>query len=209
MSQHLDRRRFLQVGGMTVAFAAVVAACGDDDEEETARATTTTALGAGKRQDITIMRTATSIELLAADIYDKAVKSGVITTPAVAATARLFQSQHQDHAVVFQSATEKLDGDAFSTPNPVLAQRLQPRVDGLRSEADAVTLLLELERMAAATHQASVGAFSDKALNQTAMSVGGVSARHVAVLAGVLGQATPAGAFQTTEGALAPGTGVA
>jgi rubrerythrin len=204
----LGRRRFLRIGGLTIASAAVLAACGDDDEERAVAATTTTALSASKQQDLTILRTATSLELLAVDIYDKAVKSGLVTTAAIADAARLFQSQHQEHAVLFQAVTEKLGGEAFTTPNPVVAQSLQPRVDGLRAEPDVVTLALDLEKAAAATYQASVGTFSDSNLNQAVMSVGGVEARHVAVLAGVLQQATPAGAFQTTAGAVAPDTGV-
>ena len=49
---------------------------------------------------------------------------------------------------------------------------------------------------------------NDATLNTALMSVGGVEARHAAVLASVLAQTAVPRAFGTTEGALPPGTGV-
>jgi hypothetical protein len=50
--------------------------------------------------------------------------------------------------------------------------------------------------------------FEDASLNVAIMSVGGVEARHVAVLAAVLSTPPVPAAFQVTEHAVAAGTGV-
>jgi hypothetical protein len=204
----VDRRGFLRIGGLTIAAAAVLAACGDDEDETAVSVTTTTTLSPGERADITLLRTVTSLELLTVDVYDTASKAGLLTTPATSTTIKLLQAHHQEHVGLMQSVTEKLGGDAFTEPNPVVAQALQPRRDALRGEGDVLALALDLEKSKAATYQAAVGSFTDKTLNQTAMSVGATESRHVALLAGALNQATPARAFQTPEGAVAPGTGV-
>jgi rubrerythrin len=90
---------------------------------------------------------------------------------------------------------------------------LKPAIDGLKDEAGVIAFALELEQVAAQTYQANVGTFADPSLNVAIMSVGGVEARHAAVLASVLGamrgsdQLFPT-AFQSTMKAVMPGTGV-
>ena len=211
----LNRRKFLRIGGVTVATAAVFAACGTDDSDPgigtTPRASSeTTAGGAGDGVDgdIRILRTASSLEALAVDVYQKAIDSGLVQTAAVADAAKLFQAQHREHGELFQGATKKLGGQAFDKPNPVVLQSLQGPIGALQDEMGVLQLALMLEQAAAATYQSTVGAFHDASLNQAAMSVGGVEARHVAVLSSVLEMAPVPKAFQTTDGAVVAGTGV-
>ena len=213
----LNRRRFMQIGGLTVATAAVFAACGTDDSDPGTNAageggTDTTAVeggrDAGADGDIRILRTASSLEVLAVDVYQKAIDSGLVKTAAVADAAKLFQAQHREHGELFQGATKKLGGEVFDKPNPVVLQSLQGPIGALNDEMGVLQLALMLEQAAAATYQSTVGRFTDASLNQAAMSVGGVEARHVAVLSSVLGVAPVAKAFQTTDGAVATGTGV-
>ncbi|MEY2478994.1 MAG: hypothetical protein QOG87_4309 [Actinomycetota bacterium] len=201
------RRRVLRIGATSVAAAAVLAACGGGDETPAATeaTTTTTAPSPG---DITVLRTASSLELVAVSVYDQAIKSGLVTTPAVTDAARTFMGQHKDHAAVFEALTKKLGGEPYTTANPAVTQQLQPRVAGLTSERDAVALALDLERAAAATYFAAVGTLGDTSLNEIVMSVGGVEARHATVLAAVLGQPGVPAAFANTTGAVAPGTGL-
>ena len=209
----LNRRRFMQIGGLTVATAAVFAACGTDDSDDGATAsggegTDTTMGGDGADSDIKILRTASSLEVLAVDVYQKAIDSGLVKTAAVADAAKLFQAQHKEHSELFQGATKKLGGEAFDKPNPVVLQSLQGPIGALKDEKGVLELALMLEQAAAATYQSTVGAFKDASLNQAAMSVGGVEARHVAVLSSVLQKAPVPKAFQTKDGAVAAGTGV-
>lgn len=210
----LNRRKFLQIGGLTVATAAVFAACGSDDSDKGVAASgddssdTTMAEGGGADSDIKILRTASSLEVLAVDVYQKAIDSGLVKTAAVGDAAKLFQAQHKEHSELFQGATKKLGGEAFDKPNPVVLQSLQGPIGALKDEMGVLQLALMLEQAAAATYQSTVGAFKDRSLNQAAMSVGGVEARHVAVLSSVLKLAPVPKAFQTKDGAVTAGTGV-
>lgn len=211
----LNRRTFMQIGGLTVATAAVFAACGSDDSGDTAKGAVDKAdekgSGSGSdasESDIKILRTASSLEVLAVEVYQKAIDSKLVTTAAVGDAAKLFQSQHREHAQLFQGATKKLGGKPMDKANPVVLQSLMGPIAALKDETGVLELALMLEQAAAATYQSSVGMFEDKTLNQAAMSVGGIEARHVAVLQSVLKKPAAAKAFQTTEGAVVPGTGV-
>src|SRR5436190_24319377 len=68
----IGRRRFLQIGGVGVLSAAVCAACGSDDDKPAAGAGTTSS-GEGTKMDLTILRTASSLEHVAIDVYQKAI----------------------------------------------------------------------------------------------------------------------------------------
>jgi hypothetical protein len=210
----LNRRKFMQIGGLTVATAAIFAACGSDDTGDAGAAVDKaddkdSAMGGdAAKGDITILRTASSLEVLAVAVYQKAIDSGLVKTAAVADAAKLFQSQHKEHAALFQGATKKLGGKEMTEANPVVLQSLQGPIAALKDETGVLQLALMLEQAAAATYQSTVGAFKDVSLNQAAMSVGGVEARHVAVLSSVLNQPAAPKAFQTTDGAVAAGTGV-
>lgn len=208
----LNRRKFMKIGGLTVATAAIFAACGDDDDDSGAA---DKAAGTDKMtgddaatSDITILRTASSLEVLAVEVYQKAIDSGLVKTAAVGDAAKLFQAQHKEHAALFQGATKKLGGKVMTEANPVVLQSLQGPIAALADETGVVNLALMLEQAAAATYQSTVGAFKDLTLNQAAMSVGGVESRHVAVLSSVLKMPAAPKAFQTTDGAVAAGTGV-
>jgi rubrerythrin len=203
----LARRRFLRIGATAVAATAVLAACGDDDTPGAAETTSTTEKAAAAG-DLTTLRTASSLELVAVATYDQAIKAGKLTTPTVLEAARSFMRQHKEHAALFQGLTKKLGGQPYTEANPAVTERLAPRAAGLKSEQDVLALALEVERAAAATYLAAVGTFENVSLNEAIMSVGGVESRHAAVLATVLGQPAAPAAFGSTAGAVAPGTGI-
>jgi len=203
----LNRRRFLQIGGVGVLSAAVLAACGKDDKGRAVTGSTTS----GSGSDIVILRTASSLEHVAIDVYQKAIDNAAAlgVSAAVADVAKLFQAQHRDHAGLFEGATKQAGGSPFRTANPAVMQSLAARIAALKTETDVVMLARDLENVAAATYQSTVGAFDNLAYNAAAMSVGGVEARHAAVLNGVLkADQFATKAFHTTTGAVAAGTGL-
>ena len=204
----LNRRRFLTIGGVTVASAAVFAACGSDDATTAEKAVDETEEDEASQSDLRILRTASSLELVAVDVYQKAIDSGLLTTTAVADAANLFQGQHQEHAELFQNATKELGGEPFEKANPVLQGTIAPALAAAKDEPALVRLAFDLENAAAATYFSTAGTFDARKLNQAAMSVGGVEARHAAVLASVLRQPQVTKAFWTADGAVAAGTGV-
>lgn len=205
----LNRRRFMQIGGVSVLSAAVFAACGSDDKKDSPTGTTSGAKGSDT--DIAILRTASSLEHVAIDVYQAAIDSaGALGISAgVADVAKLFQAQHKDHAGLFEGATKEAGGKAFTTANPAVMDSLKGAIAGLKNEMDVIKLARDLENVAAATYQSTVGAFDNLAYNAAAMSVGGVEARHAAVLNGVLkADAFSTKAFHTSTGAVAVGTGL-
>ena len=218
----LTRRSLFRVGGVTVAGAALFAACGSDDDDA---ASTTGATGApaatesagtmapgttvaAMSGDVVLLRTISSLENLAVAAYQIAIDSGLVTTAAVGDAAKLFQSHHMEHAQFFQAATKNAGGEPFTEANAAVLAQLQPTIDALKDEQGVLMLALDLERAAAASYQSGVGVVTDYTLNKALMSVGGVEARHAAVLAGVLATNPVPRAFGTTEGAVPAGTGV-
>ena len=201
----LTRRRFLQIGGAVTLGAALTACIGDGGDKQSQE---NVGGAEGRRVDITVIRTLSSLEALAVVVYETGLGSGLLTTPAVADLANVFQSHHREHGALLQGVTRDLRATPFTEPNPAVRQQLQPEIDALRDEAGVVGLALDIEVVLAETYQAAVGAFGDKSFNVAAMSVGGAEARHVAALAQVLGQAPVPRAFQGTERAVPTGTGV-
>ena len=216
-----NRRNLLRFGGTIVAAGAVLAACGDDDATSSTAATTattattatsapamsdTTAASAqftpSPENDIVLLRTASSLEELAIAAYQTAIDSGLVTTAAVGEAAMLFQAQHREHAALFQGATTAAGGTAYTEPNAVVLEALQPTINGLRDEKGVVQLAYDLEVAAAQTYQFAVAKVSDGSLNKALMSVGGVEARHAAILGGVLAIMIPPAAFQGIDKAV-------
>jgi hypothetical protein len=228
----MSRRSALRFGGLTVLGGVLLAACGSDSGSgagagttaavsgttaapgTTAAAPGTTAAAPGSSAaagsaDATILRTASSIEELAVAAYQKGIDSGLVKTPAVVDAAKLFQSQHKEHAGLFQSLTKQAGGTPFTEPNPVLLAALGPTIAALKDERGVVSLAFQLETVAAQTYQSNVATFMDAKLNAAIMSVGGIEARHAAALAAVLKQNPVPVAFQVVDKAVKPGTGVA
>jgi hypothetical protein len=184
-----DRRAFLRVGGITVAVSAVVAACGSSDTETLpVTGTLPTSIEGGpiepgQEVDVTLLRTAQSIEVLAVDTYQTALDSGLVTTTALADTIRLFQEQHGEHAGLLAATTRDAGGTPYDEPNSYLQdQVVGPVTEVLASEEDVVALAVELENTAAQTYVFAAEVLSAPALRQGIMSIGGVEARHLAVL---------------------------
>lgn len=216
----VNRRRFLQIGGASIAMSAVMAACGKSSGKGGgataaggAAGGSTTTVPVTSQSDITILRTASSLEAVAISVYQKASDNAKAlgVSSAVSDVIQLFHKQHTDHGNLLAKVTTDAGGKAFMTPNPVVMGQIQPMIDALKTETDVLNLALTLEKAAASTYQASVGTFDNKTLNATLMSIGGVEAKHVTVIFSALKMSdkqTTDGAFQKTDGAVKPGTGI-
>jgi ferritin-like protein len=204
-----NRRRFMRLTGLAALGGTVLAACGDDKKTESGAATPTTAAGTpttaagGNKTDQTIARTAASLEIFAVAVYDKAIMNAAalkISDP-VAKAAVLFKSQHDEHAKAFNAAATQLGGQPYTEPNPTAAKAFEATIAALKTEQDVLKLAFGLEQIAAQTYQGVGMMLSTPALRQTSMTVGGVEARHMAILAHFITppMTVPAAAFQTTE----------
>ena len=196
-----DRRSFLLFGG--VAALAAVAACGSDSDDDEAAATSTT--NAPRAADVMLLRTASSIEELEVALCQRAIDGSFVKTAGLGDTIKLLQSQHKQHAAVFQGHTTRLGGEPFTQPNPALSPQLLPRVI---DEGSLLRALFDLTQVAAATYQAGVGSVGDNQLNVILMSVAGVEARQAALLGTMINQPAATASLATTQKAVAPGTGL-
>jgi hypothetical protein len=208
-----NRRRFMKLGGLAVAGGTVLAACGSDKKSDsssskgsTAATTATTAVSAASKTDQTIARTAASLENFAVAVYDKAITNAAalkISDP-VAKAAVLFKSQHTEHASAFNAAATQLGGQPYTDPNPTAAKAFEAQIAALKTEQDVLKFAFALEQIAAETYQGVGMKLSTPMLRQTAMTVGGVEARHMAILAHFIHppMTVPAVAFQPIDKAV-------
>jgi hypothetical protein len=178
------RRSFFKIGGATIMGAAVLAACGSDDAGS---GSTTSAMGDGGEEagsmDLALARTAASLEQLAVDTYQTGIDSGLVTTTAIADAAVLFQSHHQAHLDALNGAIREAGGDEVTDPNQAVYDALiKPAVDAAEAEADIVQIAFDLESAAAQTYVFAGGTLTVPALRSTIMTIGGIEARHAAVL---------------------------
>ncbi len=200
MSQFLTdrtpgRRDFLRIGGVTVAMSAVVAACGSGDEEQlpiTGTQPPTTLEGEGgvtgsPENDISLLRTQQSIEVLAAQTYQKLIDKDVATTPSLVEAMALFQSQHEERAALMGETAVEAGGESYPEPNEFLATTVDEEVEAVSDEETAVILALELETIATHTCVFASELLTTPELRQTVMSVGGAEARAISFLYGVQG----------------------
>lgn len=193
----LSRRRFLLAGGATVTFGALLAACGGSESSGIARignAPEANELPDGEITDVTLLRTATSLEYNAIFVYEAAAAAGFLSGDA-ATLAQRFLKDHRGHAQATAALTEDLGGKAFVQPNPRLqsiyvepalalivgdeSKGISPTED---PAADVLALAYALETLAGATYQAYVSLFNDKELRAAAMGIGEEEARHAAVI---------------------------
>ena len=190
---HLSRRRFLLAGGATISFGALLAACGGTESTGIARvglAPETTALPDSPVTDVTLLRTATSLEHNAIFVYGAVADAGFLSGDAAKIAAR-FLSDHKAHAEATASLTSSLGGKPFNEPNPRLQSLyVEPALELVAKSddpaADSLALAYALETLAGATYQFYVPMISAKELRAQAMGIGQQEARHAAVIGAVL-----------------------
>jgi hypothetical protein len=196
-----SRRNFFRLGGVTILGAAVLAACGSDDDDTasttrgssapvaTTPATTPatepmtpmTSEPTAANMDLTLTKTAASLEKLAVDVYGQA--GPLLATPAVIEAATMFAGHHQAHLDALNGVITGAGATAITEMNQAVYDALvAPALAGAKSETDAVNLALALEEAAAQTYAFAAGALSTPALRSTIMTIGGIEARHAAVL---------------------------
>lgn len=201
-----DRRGLLKFGGIGIASAALLAACGDDSERPALSSSTTAAAaatGAGgsgasgsAALDLTLAKTAASLEFLAVETYTTAVKSGLVTTAAIGDAAKLFQSHHQAHLDALNALLAANGAAKISASNAaVKSMVVDPAVKAAKTEADIVAIAYTLEDAAAQTYVYATTQLSKPELRSTLMTIAGVEARHRAILAFLVQKKTPAEIF--------------
>ncbi len=191
----LSRRGMLRIGGFGVAAAAVLAACGESAKPApgvpvAGEAPSTTGLPERKVDDAVLLRTASSLEYVAVEAYEAAIKLGVLTG-AAADAAKLFQQQHREHAIAVETATRGVGGTPYTTANPIVmanivAPALKLIAEGGNKAEDVLWFAYGLESVAASTYQTLAPVLGTQAIRLAAARIAQVESRHALVLAAAL-----------------------
>ncbi|MCB1248034.1 MAG: ferritin-like domain-containing protein [Acidimicrobiales bacterium] len=198
-----SRRQLLTAGGLTILGAAVVSACVEPPEERqipvtgAGKETTTTSMSSADMEamNLTVLRVGQSIEALAVQQYEAVVGAA---DAELADVLTLFAEQHQEHAQSLSDAITSLGGEpyqdgsqAWDKPNPALLEALAEPIALATDNTGVLALALILENVAQQTYTYQVKNLSEPELRAAAMSIGGIEARHMAVLLGIETPDTP------------------
>ena len=147
----------------------------------TGASTATTGAAGSAAMDLVLAKTAASLEKLAVDVYGTAAP--LITSAGALAAAKMFAGHHQMHLDALNGVITGAGGTAVTVMNQAVFDAIvKPALDKAKTEPDALMIALTLEEAAAQTYAFAGGALSTPALRSTIMTIGGVEARHAAVL---------------------------
>jgi len=208
------RRDILRIGGFTVATAAVISACGEHERGQIGRVgavPTTAKLPDPVVTNVTLLRTASSLEHSVINVYSQVIGNSDLLDPKYDDMAKRFMDDHAGHAALFEQLTTQAGGTPWTCGNPKIDDVIMnPVLNRITKGADAtaaskaiapsddprrdvLNFAHGLETLAGATYQALVGLFSDAELRADAMTVGAREARHAALLALTINPDRPGG----------------
>ncbi len=186
-----SRRQVLRTTGIAAAAAAVLVACGKEADQAglsgTPPVSTSTTPPVPTKpsstedlvMDTTLLRTGTSLELLAAKLYDDygpKLESGEWKQQ-----AERFGEAHRNSAATFQASTAA--SKRVDKPNKyVLEQGIDPLTSTLTNDAAILSLFHDMESTIAATYVDATGIFTTAAWRARIMTFGAASARRATVL---------------------------
>jgi hypothetical protein len=198
------RRDMLRIGGLGVATAAVISACGEHVRGEVGRVgavPTTVKLPDAKVTDVTLLRTASSLEHSIINVYSEMVGKSDLLDPKYDDMLKRFMQDHKDAATSLEKLTTVAGGTPWTCGNPkiddVIINPIMNRITkGAEATANAPAIkpsddprrdMLDfahgLETLAGESYQAFVALFSDPTLRAAGMTAGVPAARHAALLA--------------------------
>jgi hypothetical protein len=141
--------------------------------------------------DITLMRTAQSLEYTVLDVYAAVAAQGGWESEDDADLAMRFVEDHQRHADEIGAIVVRLGGQPFECANPFLVDRAVTPIlgaldgtDDLRR--DLLNFAYAFEQLAGASYQALVSMLVDQPLRAAAMQIGTEEQRHATALAAAL-----------------------
>lgn len=185
------RRQVLRTGTIGLAAAAFLAACSKEEtnggQSGTPVASTSTPptvptlepTQAALDLDQTVLRTGSSMELLAAEVYTTYGPQLADGDWQDAATR--FAADHEDNAKVFRRATQS--DKRIDVPNAYLRDTLVTPVEELLTDDEAILdFFRDIESTIAATYVTAAGSFTTAEWRAQVSAFASASARRVAVL---------------------------
>jgi hypothetical protein len=187
----IGRREALRIGGLTVSLAALAAACGDNRTGDTApgrvgNAPPITALPDYEVNDAVLLRTASSLELTAVEVYETAKTLGVLEGDLATIVDRLI-ANHTATAAKMGELTVAAGGTAWTSTNPWIMDRaVNPILATIAASddpaRDVVNFAITLEDLAASTHQTLAGLLTETEQRVAVTNACAEESRHSATL---------------------------
>lgn len=187
-----SRRDALRLGGMAVGIGAIAAACGDGRGGDDAPGRVGNAVVITSPEDFPVddavrLRTASSLEISAAELYEAALDLDVLASAAVPLVERLIDN-HRGIADEMGALTEAAGGTAWTCNNPWYSERILPPIVETITRSDDVqrdlfTLAISFENLAVSTHQGFASLLTESAQRVAVTEAASLEARHSATLA--------------------------
>lgn len=198
------RRDVLRLSGLTISVAALAAACGAgrDGDQSPGRvgfAPPITDPPDYEVDDAVLLRTASSLELTAAAVYEAVLETGLLDSSQTALVERLL-ADHLETAEEMGELTEAIGGVAWECTNEWYMERtIQPLLaEVIASDnplRDIINASFMLENLASATHQTLAVALEDADASAATMAASTLEARHsawiIATARGIPGYVSP------------------
>ncbi len=194
----MSRRVVLRTGGV-LSLGAVVAACGDREISEApgrvGNVPPVTDLPQGDVDDVALLRTATSLEYTAIEVYRTVVEADLVDDAYVTPFER-FVGDHEEHAERLSRLTTEAGGQPFMCPNPWIMDRgVAPIMANIVGDeaaniepsdnprGDVVTVAMAFENLAGASYHALVGQLTEPELRREVMMIAVDEVRHASLIA--------------------------
>ena len=166
-------------------------------------APTTTAEPDQNVDDVTLLRTASSMEHSISDAYTKVLALGVLPAETTTLVQR-FGDQHDQRASYFEDLTRDNGGAAFTAVNEpmqknIIDPALKDIADAGNDPADLSWFVYGLETVATGTLQSFVPILRVPTLRSSVMAVGAAEARSSAIAATLIPTVTVVPPTQTQE----------
>lgn len=195
----MSRRGLLQTGALTVSLGALIAACGSESEEgapgRVGYAPEPTDLPTATVDNVVLLRTATSLEYSALDVYQRSLDMDALDAEATALIER-FVEDHTRHAAAMAELTTQAGGEPYECANAWMAERvIDPMFEHIEGDEEAdippsddpardlLQLSYAFESMLGASYQQFVEQLTDPALRQEVIIYGAEEVRHAAAVA--------------------------
>ena len=147
--------------------------------------------------DAPFLNSAINLERAMVIAYDTVLGGGLLS-PAVRRVLRRFRAQEQEHADVLTTALTDLGGTPPAPPKGVAdVDKIVEGLSGVRSQADVVSFLIELETAAVAAYFEAHSELEEAKLLQTGASIMANEGQHLVVLRRIARKDPIPNAFET------------
>jgi len=208
----VDRRRFLRLGGASVALAALLAACDNTEAGKLGRiglAPSTTKLPAVSTTDVALLRTCSSLQHSLLEVYTKMQNDATLLDPANKPLVARLITDAEAAVGVFDGLTTGLGGVPWTCGNSKFDSVLvNPAIQRITTDTpatpeakaipasddmkrDMLTLSHGMESIIAAAYQQYITLLSKPETRAPVLQVGAANARHAALLALTINTARP------------------